>query len=165
MPPRRDRQTVKDLLPGTVSLQHLSGGAGPDAIRELVNVLAIQGVFDIGREVSLRDQILEREGVASTAIGNGVAIPHCKSKFADSFGLAVGLSDAGIDFAARDEQPVRVVFLWICPPADTKAHLALMRALASLAQDPDAVDRVARCRDKKMLLKALGDVEVEPKGK
>ncbi|MHC4731169.1 MAG: PTS sugar transporter subunit IIA, partial [Planctomycetota bacterium] len=117
----------------------------------------------LSREASVRDSLLQREQVASTGIGNGMAIPHAKNKFAERLGVAVGISDEGIDFGAHDGQYAHVVVLWICPPRETQAHLALMRALASVAQEEKVMWRLAGCKDKRAFLGILEEVPAEKK--
>ena len=163
-PRRRDRKTLRDLIPSAPLVQRLYCTSKEEAIEELLNALVIDGVLDLSRERETYQAILDRERVASTGIGRGIAVPHNKNKFAARFGLAVGISEEGIDFAAHDRSLARVIFLWVCPPADTKAHLALMRGLAATAKDdPDAIDKLANCRDRKGIVEVLGQIEVEEK--
>ena len=162
--PRRKRTTVASLLPSDVWVVHLKADTREGAIKDLVNHLAINGVIGLDREREAREAILQRDA-AATAIGGGLAIPHQKNKFADRFGLVVGLSADGIDFGARDGQDVHAVFLWICPPASTPEHLALMRGLATVGKDGHDMQGLARSRDRRALLAALDEIEVERKGK
>jgi PTS system fructose-specific IIC component len=158
-------RTVRDVLPKEVSVQDLKATTKEQAIAELLNVLAIKGVIDLSREKSILDSILERERVASTGIGNGIAIPHAKSKFAEGFGLAVGLSHEGVDFGAHDFIPAFVVALWVCSPADTQDHLALMRGIASVARDANLAGTLAACRDRRGFLDFAEKIPLEEKGK
>jgi PTS system fructose-specific IIC component len=160
---RRKGRTVRDVVPSEVSVLDLKATTKEEAITELLNVLVIAGILDLSRETTVRDSILERERVASTGIGNGIAIPHAKSKFADGFGLAVGLSHDGIDFNAYDDIPAFVVALWVCPPAATQEHLALMRGIASIAKDPNVAGTLAGCRDKRGFLDFLEQIAIEEK--
>ncbi len=162
---RRDNRTLRDLVPTDLIVQRLYCTTPEEAIGELLNALTIQGVIDLSRERETLHAILEREKVASTGIGGGIAMPHAKSKFAERFGVAVGLSEDGIDFGARDGQPARVVFLWVCQPGQTKEHLALMRALAAMAQEDGEIDRLVPCRDRKQMLEVLGKIDVTERGK
>ena len=165
-PQRRDKgTTLKDLVPPDLFVQHLNAGTKKEAITELVNSLAINGVIDLGQEREVREAILERESVASTGIGNGLAIPHFKLRQAGKFGICFGISEAGLDWAAHDGQPVRLGGCWICPTNEAGSHPALMRGLASVAKDYDNVERLARCRDRRQLLNMLLEIEVESKGK
>ncbi|MHC4547856.1 MAG: PTS sugar transporter subunit IIA [Planctomycetota bacterium] len=149
---RRDTKTLRGLVPSDVLVQPLKGATREAAIGELLNALVIHGVLDLERETGVREALLQRERVASTGIGNGLAIPHAKSKFAERLGVAVGLSEAGVDFEAHDGEPAHVVVLWICPPRATQEHLALMRGLATLAQDPKMTARLAKCKDRRGFL-------------
>jgi PTS system fructose-specific IIC component len=163
MAERRREKTIRDIIPSDVLVRPLAATTKEEAITELLNALVIHGVLDLSREASVRDSLLQREQVASTGIGNGLAIPHAKNKFAERLGVAVGISDEGIDFAAHDGQFATVVVLWICPPKETQAHLALMRALAIVAQEEEVMWRLAGCKDKKSFLGILEKVRAEKK--
>jgi mannitol/fructose-specific phosphotransferase system IIA component (Ntr-type) len=163
--PRRKEKTLRDLIPTDVIVQLLKADTKNDAIAELLNALVIHGAADLSREGALREAFLERETVASTGIGNGLAIPHIKSKFADKMAVGVGLSERGIDFGAHDGQPARVVVMWICPPAETQTHLALMRGLAAMGREGENIDSLAKARDRRAFLAAAEEISVEPKGK
>ncbi|MHC4941343.1 MAG: PTS sugar transporter subunit IIA, partial [Planctomycetota bacterium] len=152
---RRDQKTVRDVVPHDVTVRTLRATTRSEAITELLNVLVIDGVLPMDKERDVRDSILQRESVASTGIGNGIAIPHAKNKFADRLGLAVGLSDEGIEWNSHDGMDAYFVALWVCQPADTKRHLALMRGIAAAAQDPNTSGRLQACKDKKGLLALL----------
>ncbi|MHC4960093.1 MAG: PTS sugar transporter subunit IIA [Planctomycetota bacterium] len=161
--PKRDRRTVKDVIPHGVTVQHLDAKSPKEAVTALLNAVVIQGVLPMDKERSVRESILEREGVASTGIGNGIAIPHAKSKFADRLGLAIGISAEGIDFHAHDGMDAYIVALWVCPPAATKEHLALMRGLASIAQDANLAGQLQSIKDKKSLHYMLEQVVIDEK--
>ena len=159
--PRRSVRTVKDAVPHDVAVFKLRATTREEAITELLNVLVINGTLPLDKERAVRDAILDREAVASTGIGNGVAIPHAKNKFADRLGLAIGTSDEGIDFGAHDGMDAYVVALWVCPPSATKEHLALMRGIASIAQDINNAGVFQGVRDKRSLLDFLSQFPVE----
>jgi PTS system fructose-specific IIC component len=161
MAQQKRTRTVRDAVPHDVWVQPLKATDKERAITELLNVLVVHGVLPMEKEREVRESILERERVASTGIGNGVAIPHAKHKFADRLGLAVGLSHDGLDFGAHDGMDAYFVALWVCPPAATKEHLALMRGIATIAQDPNAAGQLQACRDKKGLLDVLSKFRVD----
>lgn len=163
--PRKKDKTLREMIPTDVIVQPLKAATKDEAVAELLNALVIHGAADLTRESALLEAFLEREKVASTGIGNGLAIPHIKNKFAEKMAVAVGLSDQGIDFGAHDSQPAKVVVMWICPPAETQTHLALMRALATMGREPENIDRLAKARDRRALLAAAEEISVEPRGK
>src|SRR5690349_23158134 len=66
-------------------------------------------------EKAILEILLQREKLGSTAVGNGVAIPHGKlPKLARLFGLFARLNKP-IDFEALDNQPVDLIFLLLAP--------------------------------------------------
>ncbi len=83
--------------------------------------------------------VLEREIVAPTGLGDAVAIPHAAVEQLTKPVVALGISREGIDFAAPDGLPARVVFLLLLPP---KAYEAEVRVLAALARS--VFDEAAR---------------------
>lgn len=83
--------------------------------------------------------VLEREMVAPTGLGDGVAIPHASVEGLTRPIVALGLSPAGIDFEAHDGQPARIVFLLLLPP---KAYEREIRVLAALSRS--VFDEAAR---------------------
>jgi len=159
--PKKRERTARELLPHETWVLHLKATTHDEAVTELVNQLVVHGVLPLDREAETCGQILEREKVASTCIGNGVAIPHYKSKYAEKFGLAVGISHDGIEWSAHDSIPAMVVFLWICQPSETPEHLALMRCIASLARDPDSAGTLAAIKDRKSLQALFESVSLE----
>lgn len=163
--PRRKEKTLRELIPTDVIVQPLKATTKEEAIKELVNALVIHGAADLAREAELLEGFLEREKVASTGIGGGLAIPHIKNKFAGKMAVGVGTSEEGIDFHAHDGQPARLIVMWICPPAETQAHLALMRGLATMGRDGDNIDTLSKTRDRRSFLAAAEEISVEPKGK
>ena len=160
---RFKKEMARAAFPDDLLVEHIDVESSSEAITKLLNSLVMAGRLDLSREDEVRKQILERERVASTGIGLGVAIPHCKTKWADRLGLAVGISQHGLDFRSHDGQSVHVVMLWICPPGATQEHLALMRTVASIAQDPDAAEGVRRSKDRLGLLNFLDSVEMPDK--
>jgi len=162
--PRRKEKTVRDLVPTDIEVIHLDTDSKEEALRELLSTLVAQDVIDLDRERELRVAILERERVASTGIGNGVALPHGKSKHAKKLGVVVGMSARGIEFGARDGVPARVIVMWVCEPRQIKEHLALMRGLATVANDADRAEELAAVRDRRQFLDFLGTIALEEKG-
>ena len=159
--PRRKLKTVKDVVPPDLEVLHLSATTREEAIREMLSQLVAQDVIDLDREKEIREAILEREKVASTGLGNGVALPHAKSKHAKKLGVVFGMSKEGIDFNAHDYIPSYVMVMWVCEPRQIKEHLALMRGLATVANDADRAGKLANVRDRRSALDFLGSIPLE----
>ncbi len=85
---------------------------------------------------SLLQLLLERESLGSTGIGDGIAIPHCKSPVLNNPVLLFGRSESGVDFHAIDYKPVRLFFLLIAPEGAVGVHLKLLARISRLLKKP-----------------------------
>ncbi len=82
-------------------------------------------------------QVLLRERLASTGVGDGVAFPHAEVAGLTGPCLAFARLDHGIDCDAPDGQPVRLVFLLLMPPREYDLQLQLLSAMARLMTRED----------------------------
>ncbi len=80
----------------------------------------------------LWEKLLKREEMGTTAIGQGVAIPHCRTKKLKSPVLLLGLTREGIAFESVDGKPAHVFFLLVSPQDNPNAGLRLLAAIAAL---------------------------------
>ncbi len=103
-----------------------------DAIKELATILVDAGKLnDIDTAV---EAILAREDLASTGLTDGIAIPHAKTEVVDSLTIAIGISKAGIDFEALDDEPSTMFFLILAPPDQSGPHLQALTEIANVVR-------------------------------
>lgn len=95
-------------------------------------------------ERSIFEALMARERLGSTGIGEGVAIPHCRSA-CDRIYSAFFLLEEPVDFDAPDELPVDLVFLIVVPEGEESAHLTLLAKLAAVFNDPDNRTALRAC--------------------
>jgi PTS system nitrogen regulatory IIA component len=103
------------------------------ALRALVRVLPVP--HDVDRELVLR-LFLAREASASTAIGDGVALPHVRNPIVLNVAcpmVTLGFLERPVDFGALDGKPVQVLFSLICPTVST--HLQVLSRLSFALHD------------------------------
>ncbi|MBT0663267.1 PTS sugar transporter subunit IIA [Geobacter pelophilus] len=86
--------------------------------------------------------LLERESLGSTGIGDGIAIPHCKSPALNAPVILFGRSDAGIDFKSVDDKPARLFFLLVTPEDAAGTHLKLLSRISHLLKGADVRNRL-----------------------
>lgn len=84
----------------------------------------------------LFDGLMNRERLGSTALGDGVAIPHCRTACNRIHGAFLHLSEP-VDYDAPDDEPVDLLFVLVVPPEENSAHLEVLAVLARLFQDPE----------------------------
>jgi nitrogen PTS system EIIA component len=106
-------------------------------------------------ERAILEILLQREKLGSTAVGNGVAIPHGKlPKLGRLFGLFARL-EKPVDFEALDAQPVDLVFLLLAPEAAGADHLKALARVARLLRDPEIARKLRESRDADALFAVL----------
>ena len=99
--------------------------------------------------------LLAREKLGSTAIGEGIAIPHCRiNECAEAAGCLVTLQDP-IDFGSIDGRDVDVIFVLLVPEEATQAHLNLLAVLARSFSNADLRNRVRQTLDPEELRQLL----------
>ena len=96
---------------------------------------------------ALFEALLARERLGSTALGEGVALPHCRFPGCERpVGLLMTLAE-GVDFQAGDDRPVDVVFTLVVPEEATDTHLDLLSMLAAAFNDPAYRERLRTAPD------------------
>ena len=86
--------------------------------------------------------LMEREKLASTAIGEGVAIPHGKLDGAGQLLACVGRSKEGVDFESMDGRPTHIFFVLVAPENSTGAHLKALARISRLFKSSEFRDRL-----------------------
>lgn len=77
------------------------------------------------------DELMNREKLGSTGLGEGVAIPHCRIACSQIHAACLTLANP-VDFHAADDKPVDLVFVLLVPPEENAAHLEILAELARL---------------------------------
>ncbi len=99
--------------------------------------------------------LLAREKLGSTAIGEGIAIPHCRiNEYSEAAGCLVTLQEP-IDYGSADGQDVDIIFVLLVPEEATEAHLNLLAAIARSFSNAEVRDRVRQTQDPEALKQLL----------
>jgi PTS system nitrogen regulatory IIA component len=121
----------------------------PGVLRDLAERIARRGL--VGEAGALFDKLWEREQLGTTAIGGGIAIPHCKVDALQHGLVAIGRVMAGVDFGAVDGQPVRLFFLVISPGRSPAEHLQILATLSRWVRGPGRVQALLEQPDAQAL--------------
>ena len=115
---------------------------------------AMGGALNLCSETIYR-ALLAREKLGSTAIGEGIAIPHCRiNDCAVAAGCLVTLQEP-IDFGSAAGQDVDILFVLLVPEEATEAHLKLLAALARSFSNAEVRERVRQTQDPEALKQLL----------
>jgi mannitol/fructose-specific phosphotransferase system IIA component (Ntr-type) len=110
----------------------LDGTTQLDVMRQLSSSLG----FDAGHCFSLVKALQRRESLESTAVGHGVAVPHCRSANLPGLRVAFGRPRQPVPWGAADGEPVRYVFLLVAPHVSPE-YLPVLAKIAHLGNDPE----------------------------
>lgn len=126
-----------------------------DVIREMVDLLTNAGEIEKRYRNKLIDALMAREALGSTAIGQGIAIPHTKSECVEKLVAAFGLSKKGVDFDSLDAEPVYIFFLLVAPQDSAGPHLKALARISRLLKDKYMRDSLRACQDEKSVIKII----------
>lgn len=104
-----------------------------NVIDELVDLVDNSGNLNDSDEY--KEAILAREELSTTAIGEGVAIPHAKNKSVKKACLAAGISKKGIDYEAFDDTLSHLFFMIAAPDGANDTHLEVLSRLSTILMD------------------------------
>ena len=108
---------------------------------------------------ALYTSLLEREELGSTAMGGGVAIPHCKLAGIDKVVIAIGTVPAGVDVDAPDEEAVRLFFLVVSPTDNPAEHLQCLAAISKWVRRSENVERLTSVHSSEEICRCLASGE------
>ena len=104
-------------------------------ISELVELLINNNLFEKRHKKKVLELLMAREALGSTAIGQGIAIPHCKHNCINKLVGCLGVSKKGIIFDSLDGEPAYIFFLLISPTDSTGPHLKALAKISRLLKD------------------------------
>ena len=123
---------ISDLLKTTTVKTGMQISSREEAIDMLIDLHDKAG--NLKDKKLYKEGILAREASGTTAIGDGIAIPHAKSKAVRNAGLAAITVPEGVDYGAPDGKPSNLVFM-IAAPVDGDLHLEVLSRLMTLLMD------------------------------
>lgn len=109
-----------------------------------------------------RKGVYAREEEGSTGIGEGIAIPHCKSAAVNQAGLAAMVAPKGVEFDSLDGEPANLFFLIAAPDTADNVHLDVLSHLSVLLMDPDFTGKLREAETVEEFKKVIEMAKNEP---
>jgi PTS system nitrogen regulatory IIA component len=124
--------------------------------KQVLQELAARAAALTGQnEKTIFDTLMQREKLGSTAVGNGIAIPHGKmATLGRLFGLFARL-DRPVDFEALDGQPVDLIFLLLAPEGAGADHLKALARVARMLRESAVAEKLRASEDAEALYAVL----------
>jgi PTS system fructose-specific IIC component len=148
---------LSSLLKENLIKLDLEGKDKSEIVDELVEI--ITGSGKAKNKKALAAAIMARENLGSTAIGNGVAVPHAKIDSIKKTVLAFGRSAAGVDFNSLDGEKTHLFFMLISPKEDIGSHLKILAKISHLIKDRFMVGLFKKAKSKKEILSIIVNLE------
>lgn len=155
------KRTLLDTLSSRLYTRYLQAFTSRMTIHELVTMACEASGLNTSE---VEAAVWEREETLPTGIGNGVALPHARIEGVSKPIVAVGVSDAGIDFDAPDDKLAHVIFLILTPVNDPDIQLEITAELAKLFREYGMAERVLQTKSYTEFLALVksSSVEAEP---
>ena len=131
---------LSTVLSGKLAKIPLQSTTKEGIILELLELLKENG--QIADVHTVFHDIMDREGLMSTGIGDGIAIPHGKTAGIEQVLCAFGLKPEGVDFRSIDGQLSDIFFLIISPEDDAAIHLKFLSAVSNILQSEHNRNRI-----------------------
>ncbi len=122
-------------------------------IEEMASRLVERGM--VKGEKRFIKALKQREKIASTAIGGGVAIPHARSDTVEGLSVVLARSEEGIDFDSVDGKPVHLIFMIASHPDINKEYLQILARIARLCKNAKMKDGFIKAKDKRGIMNLI----------
>lgn len=150
---------ILDLLSvGRVNLS-LKATSKDEAIKEIAKLFEQTNVVsDYNGFVSA---VMEREALSSTALGDGIVIPHARTKYVKQLSLALAISQNGIDCNSLDGKKSNIFFMIGAPEGAGNAHIEVLSSLSKLLLDEAFKNKLEKVTSAKEALELIKKTELE----
>ncbi|MGL4573131.1 MAG: PTS fructose transporter subunit IIABC [Clostridium sp.] len=150
---------IVDLLKEEGILLNAQVNSKKEAIETLVDLMDKEGYLNDKEEY--KREVLKREELSTTGIGDGIAIPHGKTKAVKCAGLSSIVVRDGVDFDSLDGNKANLFFMIAAPEAANNLHLEVLARLSTILMDEEFRKKLISADDKKEFLKLIDDKESE----
>ncbi len=149
---------ITDLLKSNAIELGVNLASKDEAIDRLVALHEKAG--NLKDSAKFKEDILKREEHSTTAIGEGIAVPHAKSAAVKAPALSCITVPSGIDYAAPDGKPSDLLFM-IAATEDGDVHLEILSRLMVMLMDADFANALRNAKSTEEFLKIIDDKETE----
>lgn len=146
---------ILDFLKKEWVIQELQGTDKISVLRELAQVLVKPcGVSSVDELVQI---LMEREKLGSTAIGEGIAIPHGRLKKLKNFFISFGRSHKGVQFDSIDGKLSQIFFLIMAPENSAVENLKLISRIVTLLKDKSFRKRIMEAESQEEIYQVISE--------
>jgi len=144
-----------DILSKEQIITDLQASDRWQAIDELINNLVATGKIKAENHDAIAAVVKKRESSMSTGIGFGIGIPHASTDLIVEVVGSLGRSNKGVNFDALDNQPVKLVMLFLVPQGQFQKHLHTLANIAKLLHKAEFRQALEKAPDADSMLAAI----------
>jgi len=146
---------IMEFLSKKAIVMDIKSSKKEDVMKELVDALINSGEIEKRYRNKLIEALMARESLGSTAIGQGIAIPHAKSDCVQKLVAAFGISKKGVDFDSLDGELAYIFFLLVAPQDSAGPHLKALARISRLLKDKYFRDTLRSASEDKAVIKII----------
>lgn len=154
---------ITDLMIERAMIMDMKARTKEEAIDELIASLEKSGRINNPR--LLKEMVLKREAESSTGIGDGIAMPHAKTKAVNEATVVFGRSKNGVDYQALDGEPSYLFFMIAAPEGASNVHLQTLAALSRLLIDQDFVAQIRKAKTSSEVVRLFDEKQMADKSR
>ncbi len=143
---------INDMLSSDGFLVNFDGTSKKQILEELCKLAEIN--LGINSRILL-ENLTKREKLGSTAVGNGIAIPHANVATIDRPHVFVSTLVNGLDFNSIDDLPVDIIFLLIAPENKGSEHLQALALISRLLRNKELTTKLRGCKSAESALAVI----------
>lgn len=113
-----------------------------DVLSAIARLAKKSPVLENLSESDILQGLKDREELSTTGFGNGIAIPHCRIDGVEDFVVGILAQPHGVEFAAMDEQPVKLFVFIIAPSTKSNVHIKVLSAISQVLNVPEHVEEM-----------------------
>ena len=143
---------INDMLSSDAMLINFDGTSKKQVLDELSKIA--EKKLKINSR-TLLESLTKREKLGSTAVGNGIAIPHANVSNIEKPYVFVSTLINGLDFNSTDDQPVDIVFLLIAPDNNRSENLQALALISRLLRNNELTTKLRGCKNTESALAVI----------
>ncbi len=143
---------INDMLSSDAMLINFDGTSKKQVLDELSKLA--EKKLEINPR-TLLESLIKREKLGSTAVGNGIAIPHANVSKIEKPYVFVSTLINGLDFNSTDDQPVDIVFLLIAPDNNGSENLQALALISRLLRNNELTTKLRGCKNTESALAVI----------
>lgn len=145
--------SIQSILSPELTLTGVPGSSKKRVLEQISHLVSSH--YPNLEEKSVFNNLLNRERLGSTGIGQGIAIPHCRLDDSEQvIGALLTLQDK-VPFDAIDNEPVDLLFVLLVPKEATSEHLDLLSQLAEKFNNAELCKKLRTCKDNNELYQTI----------